>query len=326
MKHKVSVIIPSFNRERFIVKTIESVQMQDYKNWECIIVDDGSTDDTISVVSTIAAADSRIKLYQRPSHLPKGANACRNYGFEQSSGKYINWLDSDDLIGKYKFTEQIKALEESNFPFSICQTSIFDVSEGKDIGLRCNKIISPSPLDDYIQFNIFWSIHAVLWKRSTIASYRFNQKLQQSQEYEYHIRLLKNHHHYHSTNRVLATIITHSDNMSNSSDDRMDKFLSNLDVRFWILRDLRYNISPETRDHVFTYFNTFYKKLLLKRQFLKAIICLKYIWKSIDFIDQYKNKKFLYFLIWSLALPSYFLFNRGMIFLKILTYRNQLAK
>jgi len=97
MKPLVSIIIPTYNRAGIIGETLESIIKQSFSDWECIIVDDGSTDSTEAVVKEYTEKDSRFKYYRRPHEIIKGANSCRNYGFKKSAGKYINWFDSDDL-------------------------------------------------------------------------------------------------------------------------------------------------------------------------------------------------------------------------------------
>ena len=97
-KGLVSIIIPTYNRSHFIGETLDSVLAQTYQNWECIVVDDGSTDYTEELVEFYCKKDDRIKFYKRPTEKPKGANTCRNYGFDLSTGEFINWFDSDDLM------------------------------------------------------------------------------------------------------------------------------------------------------------------------------------------------------------------------------------
>ena len=82
----VSIIIPNYNRADLIVETLNSIIAQTYTNWECIVVDDGSTDDSIKVIDEYSKLDPRIYLYIRPNHKRKGANSCRNYGLEMSRG------------------------------------------------------------------------------------------------------------------------------------------------------------------------------------------------------------------------------------------------
>lgn len=105
----MSIIIPTFNRATLLIETLENVLSQTYNNWECIIVDDGSTDNTKQVVNNYINKDSRFSYYSRPSTKPKGANACRNYGFEMSKGAFIQFLDSDDLLSVDKIENQINA-------------------------------------------------------------------------------------------------------------------------------------------------------------------------------------------------------------------------
>jgi len=88
----VSVVIPTYNRSKFVKEAIESVLEQSYKNFELIVVDDGSTDDTRSVVEQIS--DNRVKYYYKNN---SGPAAARNLGLDKSKGQYISFLDSDDL-------------------------------------------------------------------------------------------------------------------------------------------------------------------------------------------------------------------------------------
>lgn len=107
----VSIIIPTFNRAHLLGETLDSVIAQTYRNWECIVVDDDSSDYTQELTEFYCEKDSRIKFYPRPKNRRKGANTCRNYGFELSRGKYINWLDSDDLLSRKKIEKQLEIIE-----------------------------------------------------------------------------------------------------------------------------------------------------------------------------------------------------------------------
>ena len=109
----VSIIIPTYNRAHLIGETLDSILAQTYQNWECIIVDDGSSDNTDEVVGEYTKKDTRFKYYHRTNeHLP-GGNGARNYGFKMSEGEYVNWLDSDDLFSENKIDEQVKLINEA---------------------------------------------------------------------------------------------------------------------------------------------------------------------------------------------------------------------
>lgn len=114
MTYKISVIIPTYNRAHIITDALESVLLQTYSNWECIIIDDGSTDDSERIIKEFIFTDNRFKFIKRPSSRNKGAATCRNIGLENATGDYIQFLDSDDFIAINKFEVQIKFLKNEN--------------------------------------------------------------------------------------------------------------------------------------------------------------------------------------------------------------------
>lgn len=106
----VSVIVPCYNYGHFIAETIQSLQAQSYTNWECIVVNDGSTDNSEEVVQALAKEDARIRyIYQENKGLP----GARNTGIQNAKGNYLQFLDSDDLLQKRKLELQVKAFEEN---------------------------------------------------------------------------------------------------------------------------------------------------------------------------------------------------------------------
>lgn len=122
----VSIIIPNFNKEEFIDQTLESVFNQTYTNWECIVVDDHSTDGSWDILKRNESLDSRFKVFQRPDDVLKGGNHCRNYGLSQSKGDFIQFLDSDDILDYNKIQNQVEQLlEEDTLVLSISNFSYF---------------------------------------------------------------------------------------------------------------------------------------------------------------------------------------------------------
>ena len=103
----VSIVMPTYNRANFIVETIESVQKQTYTNWELIIVDDGSGDQTSEIARSIS--DQRIHFYHE-QHL--GMEHARNFGLQKSKGEFIAFIDSDDLWAINKLERQLAVFEE----------------------------------------------------------------------------------------------------------------------------------------------------------------------------------------------------------------------
>jgi teichuronic acid biosynthesis glycosyltransferase TuaG len=116
MKPVVSIITPAFNSSKLIGQAIRSVQLQTFKNWEMIIVDDCSTDDTPAVVTRYAAEDSRIRLICRSEN--GGPARARNAALKSAKGRYIAFLDSDDLWLSKKLELQLAFMAEQNSAFS----------------------------------------------------------------------------------------------------------------------------------------------------------------------------------------------------------------
>jgi teichuronic acid biosynthesis glycosyltransferase TuaG len=111
----VSIITPSFNAADFIKETIESVQNQNYTNWELLIIDDCSTDDTINIIEHFATNDNRIKLYKLKKN--SGTAKARNVGIEAASGKYIAFLDADDIWFNDFIETSVQTINKTGIPF-----------------------------------------------------------------------------------------------------------------------------------------------------------------------------------------------------------------
>lgn len=107
----VSIITPVYNAEKFVSQTINSVLTQTYRNWEMIIVDDGSKDKSAEVIQVFVDMDPRIKLVSQPNG---GSAAARNNGIERANGQYIALLDADDLWDNNFLESQLKLMKEKN--------------------------------------------------------------------------------------------------------------------------------------------------------------------------------------------------------------------
>lgn len=234
----VSIIIPTWNRADLLSETLESINNQSYTNWECVIVDDGSTDHTKTVVQRFKEINSNFIYYSRPDSSPKGANACRNFGFKKSKGSYINWFDSDDIMHPDKLKIQVKHLLNYNFPFTVCQTLVFEESINKTLGLRCEKIYSENFFNDFISNKIKWLTQAPLFKRKFMEENEllFDESLVQSQEREFFIRVLDLVDNYHYDNTPLVYFRKHEQSISHSGIS-IEKIKSNFKVNIQTLEN-----------------------------------------------------------------------------------------
>ena len=104
----VSVVVPTYNYAGFITEALESLRAQTYQNWECVVVDDGSTDDTAEVVARFVEREPRVRYLRQEN---QRQSVAKNTGLADARGRYIQFLDADDLIEPLKFERQVEFLE-----------------------------------------------------------------------------------------------------------------------------------------------------------------------------------------------------------------------
>ena len=114
---KVSVIIPVYQAEKYLVRCVDSVTNQTYKNIELLLIDDGSTDNSLSICHRLAEKDSRIRVFY---HRNMGVAATRNKGIDYATGQFIYFLDSDDWINENTIYDMVTSLNENNADLCIC--------------------------------------------------------------------------------------------------------------------------------------------------------------------------------------------------------------
>lgn len=135
MSSLISVIVPCYNQSIYLDETLQSVFNQTYQNWECIIVNDGSTDDTEKIGLKWLKKDIRFSYYFKENG---GLSSSRNFGIEKSNGDYLQFLDSDDLITPEKFEKQLHDLKEAQI--SVCDYFPFSDLTGE---YNSNRYLSP---------------------------------------------------------------------------------------------------------------------------------------------------------------------------------------
>jgi glycosyltransferase involved in cell wall biosynthesis len=184
----VSIIIPTYNRAHLIKETLYSVLEQTYTNWECIIVDDGSTDNTDEVLKKYQTSDNRFQFHKRPSGKPKGANACRNYGFQLSKGEFISWFDSDDIMAVDKINLSIKSLLDNSAELILCKNNKIETSFNNQL-LNLKIVETKSFYREYILSRVSILTGDVIFKREIIENFKFDEHLHKAQEYEFFTRV-----------------------------------------------------------------------------------------------------------------------------------------
>lgn len=183
----VSIIIPTYNRASLIGETLDSILAQTYTNWECIIVDDGSSDHTDEVVLAYVKKDKRFQYHKRPDTHKEGGNGARNYGFELSKGEYINWFDSDDLMFENFIESKLECFgNEINIVVNIG----IDNAVRKD-DLKQNTICKSDNLfKDYLMWKFSILTPSPMFKKSfLLGKDLFNLDIKRGQETELFSRL-----------------------------------------------------------------------------------------------------------------------------------------
>jgi glycosyltransferase involved in cell wall biosynthesis len=191
MNPLVSIIIPTYNRAHLISKTLESVLAQTYPNWECIIVDDGSTDYT-PVVLEDYLNDKRFKFYKRTNNRKKGPSSCRNIGIENTKGILIMFLDSDDLITAVCLENRMKfAIDNEGFDFWIFNSDQIDIVNNKR--KKFNKQLNTFEDEEYLNFflleKIPFCVSGALWKKEALEQIDgFDENLLLLEDPDLHLR------------------------------------------------------------------------------------------------------------------------------------------
>ena len=185
---KVSIIMPSFNKAKYISEAINSVINQTYTNWELIIVDDYSNDDSQEIINSFSSKFDNIKTHFNLEN--RGANYCRNIGIESAHGNYIIFLDADDLLTNHCIEDRMNVMKKHNsLDFCVFTMGVFNKKIG-DSNLEW-KPTSKSPLNDFLFHQLPWAIPQPIWKKDFLCSLDgFNQDFERMQDVELHTRAL----------------------------------------------------------------------------------------------------------------------------------------
>lgn len=207
----VSIIIPTYNRAHLIGETIDSVIAQTYKNWECIVVDDGSNDATDEVMQAYCQKDTRIQYYHRSKqHLP-GGNGARNYGLLKSRGELIKWFDSDDLAHKNLIEYQVKEINEKKVDLTFCNLKIL----GSSHGLNPDDNEIAELLKAFITRKIKLNLQTILFTRDLVKKFKFDEELRKAQDLDFIYEVLRAEPTYSFTNKILCELRLHEQRISN---------------------------------------------------------------------------------------------------------------
>ncbi|WP_189319458.1 glycosyltransferase family 2 protein [Leeuwenhoekiella nanhaiensis] len=303
----VSIIIPTYNRAHLLGETLDSVLAQTYPNWECIVVDDGSTDNTKNLVQAYAAEDHRIHYYKRPKHKLKGAPGCRNFGFIVSKGDFINFFDSDDLMHVDFLSHKLNVFDLESYDFVIARTAGFTVDRSQltdryEGYYRFQNYQITQ--ENYVMQNINWLTPDGLYKRQLFSKDPFNEYLQSGQEYNFITGVLVKTNRGFFIDEVLTFRRIHENSIKGSLKPRTTLYFTN-----------KYRLFSQTLSDFYPKLNVQSKKYLIYQSmhFSYELAAMKrYPTELLRFIKNSSNtigpKKMGYFI---LGLFLVFFFNKG---------------
>lgn len=189
----ISIIMATYNRAHLISESLNSILNQSYKNWECLVIDDGSSDNTSEIVNFYFKKDSRINYFKRSDSHQKGLPGCRNYGLEKSSGDYVIFFDDDDIVHPENLSTCIKILEGSEFDFCHYEKRSFidDVQEFDKLPRQISKFsIGPEEIEAVVTNDIALASCTVMWKSKCFDKINFLESLKYAEEWECYLRIL----------------------------------------------------------------------------------------------------------------------------------------
>ena len=203
---KISVIIPVYNAQNFITETLESLVKQTYSNWECIIIDDGSTDNSKKIIKSFTSQDSRFKYYYQDN---SGPSTARNYGKQIADGEIFQFLDSDDIIDHNLFLTVIEEYEKTNKN----ELLYFNMYIGKqDNILQVNKPNRKAYLDHnltlsslYYNFgsNITFIPACVFFTKKSLNNIKWDSGIKHSEDWDFFLKVLSNGYQFKNINSYL---------------------------------------------------------------------------------------------------------------------------
>jgi len=194
---KVSVIMPSYNSEKFIEESINSVLKQTYKNWKLLIIDDCSTDKSLDIITHYSLKDNRIKSLKTKEN--SGPAKARNIGIENATGIYIAFLDSDDLWHNKKLQIQIDFMEKNNYYFSFTAYERFFEKTNKRKIFNIDKSVSYLEL---LKTNSIGCL-TVVYNAEKIGK-RYFDSIAKHEDYVCWLKILKEFNTAHGIDEVLA--------------------------------------------------------------------------------------------------------------------------
>lgn len=190
-ENMVSIIIPVYNQEKFLIETLNSVVNQTHSNWECVLINDGSTDNSVTLINEYLTQDKRFHFINSEN---KGVSNARNLALQQVKGEYVLFLDGDDLIHPEKIAQAISNFQKnSDLSIVFTTTSYFqDTIENKLYDIKIDaELLNFNDLLLYWGEKIIIPIHSAIIKKSLFEGIEFNTNLTAQEDWLVWLRLFQ---------------------------------------------------------------------------------------------------------------------------------------
>lgn len=229
---KVSVIVPCYNYGKFLKFCLESVQKQTYSNWECLIVDDGSTDNTKEISENFCLTDPRFKyIYQSNS----GLSSARNLGIKISEGEFIQFLDADDYLSNNKFSSQLELI--GCMPFNCISYTGYSINNyatiKRDDKNEFNYNLDRCQLNNFIsdwEIKFTIPIHCFLFRKAHIINVNgFDESLPTHEDLDLYLKMCLNNIYFYYLPIIGAFYTIHGDNMTRDNTKMISGYLQVLE-------------------------------------------------------------------------------------------------
>jgi len=230
--------MPVYNRASLVQETLKSIQDQSYRNWESIVVDDDSTDDTWNVISSFADNDNRIKIFKKPEGILKGPSASRNYGLSKANGDFIHFFDSDDILQLNFYEEIVSSFVSNNVDSVITRIAFFEDSIKNNLRWMTPPLISKNFIVDVLSKQIV-STQNVLWRKNFLESTRilFNENVSAFEDIDFNIRNFVISNKFIVRNDLFVYIRKHKDSLTLSDKNIIKR---NLDWLFVLVNLVKF--------------------------------------------------------------------------------------
>lgn len=183
----------TYNRAHFIVETLHSIQQQTFGDWECLIIDDGGTDNTQEVIAPLLEQDRRFQFLKRPDTYLKGLPGCRNYGLDLAQGDFVIFFDDDDIVHPMNLELCVKELKNTEFSFCRYLRTVFtgDFNYNYNLTTTYDSFqIGKTDVFSLIKHELPFNSCAVMWRKNCFNENRFVEHLMYAEEWELYSRIL----------------------------------------------------------------------------------------------------------------------------------------